>query len=45
MSITGIVENDSIKLPMHVPDGTRVEIVLPEAIAAPEPGSGSFAER
>ena len=28
MSITGIVENDTVKLPMHVPDGTRVEIVL-----------------
>lgn len=30
MSITAVVVNDSIKLPMHVPDGTRVEIVLPE---------------
>ncbi len=30
MSITAIVENDTIKLPVHVPDGTRVEIVLPE---------------
>lgn len=29
MSITAIVENDTIKLPIHVPDGTRVEIVLP----------------
>jgi hypothetical protein len=29
MSITVIVENDTIKLPLHVPDGTRVEIVLP----------------
>ena len=29
MSITAIVENDTIKLPVHVPDGTRVEIVLP----------------
>lgn len=28
MSITAIVENDTIKLPVHVPDGTRVEIVL-----------------
>jgi hypothetical protein len=26
MSITAIVENDTIKLPMHVPDGTRVTI-------------------
>ena len=32
MSITAVVENDSIKLPpgMHVPDGTQVEITLPE---------------
>lgn len=30
MSITAIVENDTIKLPMHVPNGTRVEITLPE---------------
>ena len=30
MSITAIVENDTIKLPMHVPDGTSVEITLPE---------------
>jgi len=29
MSITAVVENDTIKLPLHVPDGTRVEIVLP----------------
>ena len=30
MSITAIVENDTIKLPVHVPDGTLVEITLPE---------------
>ncbi|MEA3211876.1 MAG: hypothetical protein QOE70_4933 [Chthoniobacter sp.] len=30
MSITAIVENDTIKLPMHLPDGTKVEITLPE---------------
>jgi hypothetical protein len=29
MSITVIVENDTIKLPVHVPDGTRAEIFLP----------------
>ena len=29
MSITVIVENDTIKLPVHVPDGTRVEVMLP----------------
>lgn len=28
MSITAIVENDTIKLPVHVPDGTRVEVVV-----------------
>jgi len=31
MSITATVENDMIKLPIHVPDGTRVEITLPPA--------------
>ena len=29
MSITVVVENNTIKLPMHVPDGTQVEVVLP----------------
>ena len=29
MSITVIVENDTIRLPVHVPDGTSVEVVLP----------------
>ena len=29
MSITVIVENDTIKLPVHVPDGTSVEVLLP----------------
>ena len=29
MSITAIVENDTIRLPVHVPDGTSVEILLP----------------
>ena len=31
MSITAIVENDTIKLPpgVHVPDGTKAEIILP----------------
>jgi len=31
MSITAIVENDTIKLPagIHVPDGTSVEVWLP----------------
>ena len=41
MSITAIVENDMIKLPMHVPDGTRVEIVLPgEDQSGPEKTAG-----
>lgn len=30
MSITAIVKNDTIKLPIHVPDGTSVEILLPD---------------
>ena len=38
MSITAIVENDTIKLPMHVPDGTRVEITLPAESPADAPG-------
>ena len=29
MSITAIVENGTIKLPVHIPDGTRVEITVP----------------
>jgi hypothetical protein len=37
MSITAIVENDTIKLPpgVHLPDGTRLEITLPDEVAAP----------
>ena len=42
MSITAIVENDTIKLPMHVPDGTRVEITLPGESAVRENGSDPF---
>ncbi len=38
MSITAIVENDTIKLPVHVPDGTSVEILLPGASAVPQNG-------
>ncbi len=35
MSITAVVENDSIKLPpgVHVPDGTKVEITIAENAA------------
>jgi hypothetical protein len=36
MSITGIVEHDTIKLSVHVPDGTRVEIVLPAEAGSTE---------
>jgi hypothetical protein len=38
MSITVTVENDTIKLPVHLPDGTRLEITLPEQGATP-PGA------
>ena len=43
MSITVIVENDTIKLPahVHVPDGTRLEITLPGKAA----GAGVPARR
>ena len=37
MSITAIVENDTIKLPVHVPDGTRVEITLPGETPSEKP--------
>jgi hypothetical protein len=38
VSIIAIVECDTIKLPVHLPDGTKVEIVLPvEAEATEEP--------
>ena len=43
MSITGIVENDTIKLPpgVHVPDGTKAEIFLAdEGDAGPEKSAG-----
>ena len=37
MNITATVENDMIRLPagVHLPDGTRVEIMLPEESTAP----------
>ena len=37
MSITAIVQNDTIKLPVHVPDGTRVEITLLEETPSEKP--------
>jgi len=40
MSITAIVQNDTIKLPVHVPDGTTVEIIVKsEQRTAPAPGT------
>ena len=43
MSITAIVQNDTVKLPMHVPDGTLVEVVLPgEKSGEGEHATGSF---
>ncbi len=39
VSIMAIVENDMIKLPTHVPDGTRVEITL---LGEPAPAGQSF---
>lgn len=38
MSITAIVENDTIKLPVHVPDGTSVQITLPDVEAQASTG-------
>lgn len=34
MSVTAVVENGAIKLPegLRVPDGTKVEITLPESV-------------
>jgi hypothetical protein len=45
MSIIGIVENGSIKLPpgVHVPDGTRAEVILKMPEKA-EATAGSFFE-
>jgi hypothetical protein len=39
VSITLIVENGAIKLPMHVPDGTAVEVSVPEP---PQPVQRKF---
>lgn len=44
MSITVIVQDDTIKLPVHVPDGTRVEVSLPDDAGA-DSARGTFAER
>jgi hypothetical protein len=45
MSITATVENGIIKLPVPVPDGTRVEITFPAAVAATIAPRKTFAER
>ena len=42
MSITATVQNDTIKLPMHVPDGTQVEITFSEGKAASESSPHSW---
>jgi hypothetical protein len=44
VSITAIVENNTIRLPVHVPDGTQVEVVLtPDASPVEsKPGSSFF---
>jgi hypothetical protein len=39
MSITAVVQNDMIKLPVHVPDGTCVEIILPAGGASVRAGN------
>ena len=38
MNVTAIVENDMIKLPVHVPDGTKAEITLKTEEQAPPIG-------
>ena len=44
MSITVTVKNNTIKLPVDIPDGTQVEVVLPQEIAPGEskPGNSFF---
>jgi hypothetical protein len=41
MSITAVVENDTVKLPVHVPDGTTVEVTVlgQHSAKVREPGS------
>jgi hypothetical protein len=42
MSITAVVHNDTIKLPVHVPDGTEVEITLPKEAETPRGERGAL---
>jgi len=44
MSITGTVENDTVKLPpgVHVPDGTEVKVFLPGGSVLPEDETSLF---
>jgi len=48
MSITAVVENNTIKLPVQVPDGTKAEVTLIPQATAPRvektelPPAGSF---
>jgi hypothetical protein len=37
MSITGVIENGMIKLPVSLPDGTKVEVLLPKKAEAESP--------
>ena len=46
MSVTVVVENDTIKLPpgVHVPDGTKLEINLPEVMATKNSAAKPYLE-
>lgn len=45
LSINAIVEDGFVKIPMHVPNGTRVEITFLEPKSLPDHVPGSFAAR
>jgi len=45
MSITAIVENDTIKLPVRVPDGTKVEVTMTVKTAQSKVLAGTDAAR
>jgi hypothetical protein len=46
MSITVVVENDTISLPpgLHMPDGAKVELTLPEVEPSPKRVSQRYAK-